>query len=330
MGLHLNWLAAPGVDKKTLIDRLGFETCGWAGDELNSAFACAVLPSGWVLIVSNEFTLDLDRLLPLASQGGFALGAEVSERAMFSSLKAWLDGRAAWAVTHDPNQDLRIEGEPPGEIAEIRRQLAALEATETDGQVDYMFDAPVELAKMLCGYDANGRIALEWSILRPAAGRRPAPAARRRTLYDALTAELFPLMGERGWAFDAALPDWRLARVQDGRLQALWFTWKDDGREIYFQPDFGAWPGLTQNVEPMVMGDIRRVRPRLSFGARLAAGIKALASNQTLDERTEEVVVRATRDLLSVDRFLTTGEADEGLRFRYGSVEAWRDALQQK
>src|SRR5690349_14335438 len=83
---------------------------------------------GWAIIVSNEYALDLDRLLPLASQSGFALGAEVSERVMFSSLKAWREGRAAWAVTHDPDQpdpDLRIEGEPPGEIAEIRRRLAA-------------------------------------------------------------------------------------------------------------------------------------------------------------------------------------------------------------
>lgn len=333
MGLHLNWLAAQGVEKEKLLERLGLEACGWAGDELNSDYACAVLPSGWVLVVSAAYALDLNRLLPVASQDGFVLGAEVSERAMFSSLKGWRSGTALWAVTSDadqPGRELLLEGDPPDELAQIRERSVVLQAAEPDEPIDYMFDVPVELAKILCGYDANGRIALEWTILRPVGGAAGRPKSRELTFYDAFNTELLPLMHTRGWHFDPHLADWRLARVQNGRLQALWFTWKDDGRDIYFAPDFAAWSGESRDTAFLVGGgEIRRKQARLSFRARLAAGWRALTTTQTVEERTQEVVALARRDLLAIDHFLTTGDAEAGLRARHGSLEAWREALRQ-
>ena len=70
MSLHVNWLAVQSSDKDALLAHLGFRETGWANDELRARLACSVLPNGWTVIVSSDYGLKLDRLLPPASARG--------------------------------------------------------------------------------------------------------------------------------------------------------------------------------------------------------------------------------------------------------------------
>jgi hypothetical protein len=137
MGVRLNWLAVERGDKAALLARLGLVEAGVASDELDSAFVCAVFPGGWLLLVSPEMGLDLDHVLPWASAERLALGGEVEEHVMFSRLRAFRGGAPAWAVTHDPDVDVRgvaVTGEPPPAFEHVCAALAAEQAAERVGR----------------------------------------------------------------------------------------------------------------------------------------------------------------------------------------------------
>lgn len=226
MSLHLNWLAVRSADKAGLLDRLGFREIVGASDEMRSRHACAVLATGWTVIVSAEFGLDLDRLLPAASAAGTALGCEVSEVVMFSRLRSYEDGRLALAVTHDPEKDvagLEVEGEPPPPFAEIRMQQAALKAEAPDEPVDFMFEAPPRLAKSLCGYITDEPLGLEWTLLGPVREGHGAASPSSRALRDAIRDDLLPLLRTRGWETRVGQGDWPGGVYDVARLQGGWF-----------------------------------------------------------------------------------------------------------
>ena len=329
MGLHLNWLAVQSGDKAALLARLGFREVGSASDEMRSKYACAVLPSGWTVIVSAEMALKLERLLPLASQGGLALGCEVSETVMFSRVQAYRGGEMVWRVAHDAEQDpedLSVAGEPPAELTAIRARLTEQQAAEPDEPVDFLFDAPVELAQAVCGYSASsGPAAIEWTILAMAADTRGALAADlSRSLSAAIRSDLMPLLTSAGWESGADRPDWPgglddVTRIHDGRFQVLWFTWKNEGADAYFLPRFAVWRGPERTGEVLVSGAV--AAPAASLGKRLAAGLRQLTKPPpTPDARLAEVLEGARLDLATLDRFLTDGEPGARLHITHGSA----------
>lgn len=109
MGTHLNWLAVQGADKANLLAQLGFVEAGLASHELNAPMACAVLPGSWVVIAAWGKGLDLDRLLPRASAGTLALGAEMDDRVMFSQLGAFRNGRPAFVALLEAEAELQAQ-----------------------------------------------------------------------------------------------------------------------------------------------------------------------------------------------------------------------------
>lgn len=106
----------------------------------------------------------------------------------------------------------------------------------------------------------------------------------------------------------------------------LWFTWKDDGRDVYFLPDFGVWPGQYSYSTPFVAGKVRPLRPPLL--PRLASGLRELAKPPTADKRLAEIVARARDEILAADRFLSEAVAGPGVHLMRGSIAEWREALQ--
>lgn len=66
------------------------------------------------------------------------------------------EGRLVWSVQHDPEHGLEhldIWGEPPAALEGIRdRLLAELQTLE---DTDTLFNAPVDLAATICGFDPN-------------------------------------------------------------------------------------------------------------------------------------------------------------------------------
>lgn len=75
-------------------------------------------------------------------------------------LRLWLAPRQrVWSVMHDAQKGidhLEAEGEMPAGFEQIRRELLAQQDAEgNDGDVDYIFDIPVETAKLVSGFSYN-------------------------------------------------------------------------------------------------------------------------------------------------------------------------------
>src|SRR5690606_309857 len=120
------------------------------------------------------------------------LGCEFTTVVMCSEAQAWRNGRPAWKVSHDPEKGLRnlsTEGEPPLELSEIAARCAADQDADTTGEVDYVFDAPMNLAKAVCGYHHEDVLGAPWSVL--AVPWRGAPQAESG-LPGIIRTELLP------------------------------------------------------------------------------------------------------------------------------------------
>lgn len=334
MGANLNWLAVRTADKSDLLERLGFVEAGLASDELNVPVACAVLPENWVVIASWGKGLDLDRLLPRASIGTLALGAEMDERVMFSQLGAFRDGEPVWAVTHDPERgrdDVTVHGEPPEWLAQVRAELSAEQAEDGFENVDYMFEAPVRLSERLCGYHPGAMLPAEWTILEPA-GRRRRPSLELR-LANTFRSELLPQLEAAGWTLAARDPEyrgraWDVTRVLDGRRQWLSFVWREDGAGLAFEASFLVFDGQAWDSPHLVAGALRHMRaaaPRQAsaFWRRLF-GRGGDVERTSPEDPMVEFVGALREDLAALDRVLISGEPDAGIVVRFGSLEPLR------
>jgi hypothetical protein len=332
MNLALSWLAVESIDKDALLRRLGLRETGWVSNELRADLACAILPNGWTVIVSTRYGRNLDKLLAEASMGGMAFICEAWDVVMYSAVRAHRDGRSAWAVTHDPDKDrdgVTVQGEPPPQFADIRAKLAAEAAAEPDEPVDWWFDAPVELAKSICGYGPGSAPSVEWSTLAEAADARPA-RPRARTLRDSIGDELMPLLQSLGWDLAAGRAEWPNAfysgtRIRDGRLQFVYLVGKDDGKEVYLFPSFAAWPGPRHDQAPLIAGEVRPARG--SVWTRLAGRWRELSGSLGPDERLDRIVAKVRADIIAIDALLVRGEVNADLSFELGSAAAWLAAL---
>jgi hypothetical protein len=316
MGLHMNWLAVEAGDRAAVLARLGLAEAGWGSEEFLAEYACATLPGGWLVLVSRDWKLDLDAILPEVSADGLALGCEASERVMFSSARAWRDGAELWAVRHDSEkgvENLQVEGAPPAGFADIRARLVARQEDE-DGDVDFIYEAPLRLAESLCGYFPLETVALEWTLLSRSGARGEAPVDRSRSLAAAIGAELLPPLAALGWRPPAERPLGRivhdLERVVDGRHQALDFDWQHDADEISFRTRFAVFASPAAEAEVLVQGAVARPQPpRPSLWRRLIGGRRPQAEPApTPEQRLAAVVADAREDLLVADAFLSRGE----------------------
>jgi len=335
MGLHMNWLAVECGDKDAVLTSLGLQETGWVNDELRAQLACATLPNGWTVIVSSDYRLELESLLPAASAKGRAIGCEVSEIVMYSGVRAYQDGEFAWAVTHDPDKErygVAVNGEPPSQLSDILAKVGELAAAEPDEPVDWWFDAPVELARSVCGYEAGAVQNAEWSTVAFAADVRSAPR-RERTLRGAIRAEIMPLLGSLGWEPRVGKAEWPNAfysasRVHDGHLQFVNLVGKDDGEDVYLFPSFGAWPGEANEGDPLIAGEVRAAHA--AIWKRLTKPWRRLTGKRGLDERLDQVVGDAQRAIVDMNEFLTLGRTSPNLRIDLGSAQVWIDALLAK
>jgi hypothetical protein len=157
MGFSISWVAFKNLSKAEVLKRGGFRDSG-TEDEANEApFSFAELPSGWVILFSNDFDYgDAEHLVRLSS-GAMVLSCQVEEHVMFSAVHCYSNGREAWSVWHNSTRgryDLSTRGTPPAELAPIKIRLNAKqnESGGATSDVDHTFDIPVELAAELTGY----------------------------------------------------------------------------------------------------------------------------------------------------------------------------------
>jgi len=140
-------------------------------DEANEApFSLAELPTGWVILFSNDFDFGAPENLINVSAGAVIISSQVEEHSMFSGAYCYANGREAWRVCHDSargRHHLATQGTLPPEFEPIRIRLSAQQADNdrAEGDVDYIFDVPIELAAELTGY-RHDRWKFDWGIPR--------------------------------------------------------------------------------------------------------------------------------------------------------------------
>ncbi len=166
MGFSISWVGVRGVAKDLVLGAAGLIDLG-VEDEANEApFSLAELPTGWAIIFANDFEFaQPDRLVSLPSEA-LLVGCQVEEHVMFS--KAWgaMGAKTSWTVEHYSERgiyDSQVSGAAPPRYDAILRELISAQ-DQAGGQaadVDYLFDAPVELAESLTGY-RHDRWKFDW------------------------------------------------------------------------------------------------------------------------------------------------------------------------
>lgn len=183
MGHSISWIAVRGMPPEEVHDLLGIRATGDEEEIPELACTAATLPSGWHVVFYNTGCNAVDHYAAkLVASGVEAIACFVEERVMTSGATAWKDGKTTWMVSHHPERkkglyDLAIAGEVPSALDSIATKLRAEQdaAGGEASEVDYIFDAPLELAESIVGYRHNKDHEEEppWSIceiLNPAPG----------------------------------------------------------------------------------------------------------------------------------------------------------------
>lgn len=158
MGLTLSWVAVDGIGKDEALGRLGLEDSGDPAEFWQRrAQTCAELPNGRLLLARGEIDAFSPAEIAALSQGARLVSAYCSETVMYSGASGWTDGARRWAIDHDPERglsDLAVEGEAPPELNAILAAARAAQAEEggDEADVDVVFDVPMELVGVLCGW----------------------------------------------------------------------------------------------------------------------------------------------------------------------------------
>ena len=85
---------------------------------------------------------------------------------MASSAFLYNNGYCLWSLSHQSDKgiyNLEVEGSPPEFFEGVRARLLKEQDDNggTEAKVDYVFDIPVELASMFCGY-RHDRWKFDW------------------------------------------------------------------------------------------------------------------------------------------------------------------------
>ncbi|WP_294334963.1 hypothetical protein [uncultured Sphingomonas sp.] len=157
MGFSISWVGVRGADKAWLLDTLGFADTGTLDEANEAPFSIAALPTGWTILFSNDFDFPQPTMLEHLSLKHDVIACQVEQHVMYSAASAFIAGVMQWSVAHDAQQGLRhlhTEGTPPITLETIRESLGReLENQPTDENlVDFLFDAPIELAAQTTGY----------------------------------------------------------------------------------------------------------------------------------------------------------------------------------
>lgn len=159
MGFSASWVAVQGASRDEVLAQLGLEPSGVTDRYPEFKVCLAELPGDWLLI---WYDYDLKAAFKRGAElsvHGRAVACAVEEHVMFSEARGYDGGAETWRVTHDPEEGaslyhLETAGEPPRTFEEIHARLKAEQDAEggDEADVDFLFDAPAELALSICGY----------------------------------------------------------------------------------------------------------------------------------------------------------------------------------
>jgi hypothetical protein len=153
MGFSVSWLAIRGKDADTVQRELALAGTGEYEEVPESPLLGANLAEGWYLVFANRCDYADNAPLERLSRGDLLVTCAVEEHAMISHASGWSDGRSEWSVLHDSQQGLEhldAQGDLPPAFAAIRDRLSEEQAEQ--GEADYLFDVPIEVARAITGF----------------------------------------------------------------------------------------------------------------------------------------------------------------------------------
>jgi hypothetical protein len=166
VGFKISWIGFDGKGKAGALDMLGLQETG-EPDEANEApFSGAEFPGGWFILFSNDFGFVSPERLTRLSADCRIVACQVHEGVMVSAAYGYERGSCMWELAHDAQQgidDLSVSGLPPPSFASIRQRLTQAQETAVGGDVDYIFDIPVEVAAAVCKY-RHDQWQYEWGV----------------------------------------------------------------------------------------------------------------------------------------------------------------------
>lgn len=156
MGYSLSWAALKNGNLQSVCSALGLRATRRLEEIAESETDGAQLPTGWYLVTFNRREMTDDMLMSLSHQGEVVY-CFVEDHVMVSCASGWREGKKIWSVAHDCERGrfhLDVKGEPPAELKGIADELIAQQraAGGEKADVDYVYDAPAELAKKLTGF----------------------------------------------------------------------------------------------------------------------------------------------------------------------------------
>jgi hypothetical protein len=197
MGFKIVWLAFQGLDKAQLLERLGMTDTGEPDEVCEAPFSLCEGPTGWMILFANDFGFGDKAQIAALSADSRVLLCRIHEGLMFSRAALYENGAQTWAVTHDAQEglhDLHISGAPPEPLDAIRERLTGAQNADETGEVDFIFDIPVELAQSLTGYRHDVYAPETWAFTRL---HRSAPTSTKGSSAD-LMGRLKGLLSRRG------------------------------------------------------------------------------------------------------------------------------------
>jgi len=128
MGFSISWIAFQNSSKAEVLTRSGFRDTGIEDEANESPFSLAEIPTGWVILFSNDFDFGAPEHLIKLSSGAVIISCQAEEHIMFSGAYCYTNGREAWRVWHDSDRGLHhlaTQGTLPPELEPIKIHLNA-------------------------------------------------------------------------------------------------------------------------------------------------------------------------------------------------------------
>jgi hypothetical protein len=155
MSAPVGWIGVQGMDRERILEATGLVEAQ-PGKRLKASMWS--LPNGWTFVLTVDFDFPTPERMAALSAEGRAVALSADDRPMFSVVRGYERGKALFAIEHDGGQQgvrhMETAGMLPAEWPAILDRLSREQDDEDagDADVDCLFDAPLELAKALCGY----------------------------------------------------------------------------------------------------------------------------------------------------------------------------------
>jgi hypothetical protein len=155
MSAPVGWIGIQGMDRDGILEATGLVEAQ-PGKRLKASMWS--LPNGWTIVLTVDFGFPTPERMAALSAEGRAVALSADDRPMFSVVRGYEGGKAVFAIEHDGGQQgvrhMETTGTLPAEWPAVLERLSKDQDEEDAGEaeVDHLFDAPLELAKALCGY----------------------------------------------------------------------------------------------------------------------------------------------------------------------------------